>query len=55
MELSSLHADKGRRAEAEPMFVRALLGYEKIEAVDSDSQKTQEALRKLRHARDYVA
>jgi hypothetical protein len=52
MELGSLYADEGRRSEAERMFSRALLGYEKVEAGNSDIQKTQEVLRKLEHVRE---
>jgi hypothetical protein len=51
MELGSLHVDEGNRPEAERMFSRALRGYEKVNAGDSDNQKMQEILRKLEHVR----
>jgi hypothetical protein len=51
MELGSVYVEEGRRSEAEQMFTRALLGYAKIEAGNSDNLKMQEALRKLEHIR----
>jgi hypothetical protein len=52
VQLGSLYSDEGRRLEAERMFSRALLGYEKLEPRASNDQKKQEVLRKLEHVRD---
>jgi len=49
MELGSLYTDEDRTLEAERMLSRALRGYEKVEAGNSDNQKTQEVLGKLEH------
>jgi hypothetical protein len=52
IEVGSLYTDAGRRSEAEQMFSRALLGFQKVEAGKTDNRRTQEVLRKLDYVRE---